>query len=213
MDLAMLPKTIRASYDLSAPLRQGWVLLFNNPKLWAKAFNAQLKLVLPGGDAGALQLNNSIMRHPSFKMYTDIAKLSLTDVTGVSTRSVKEEAFLSNLARMIPGSRASERAYTGFLNKLRMDTMDNYAKYRPKVQEDLYKLGFNKSDVAYRVMSNIALQVAFCRLKYRRDRKAIPSASDIEGQAKYWKRVYNTRLGKGTIEHFLEANKDYKIGE
>ena len=94
-----------------------------------------------------------------------------------------------------------------------MDTMDNYAKYRPKVQEDLYKLGFHESDVAYRVMSNIALQVAFCRLKYRRDRKAIPSASDIEGQAKYWKRVYNTRLGKGTVEHFLEANKDYKIGE
>ena len=150
MDLAMLPKTIRASNDLSAPLRQGWVLLFNNPKLWAKAFNAQLKLVLPGGDAGALQLNNSIMRHPSFKMYTDIAKLSLTDVTGVSTRSVKEEAFLSNLARMIPGSRASERAYTGFLNKLRMDTMDNYVrnlewnlgrKLNPRANpEDLQKL-------------------------------------------------------------------------
>jgi len=150
MDLAMLPKTIRASYDLSAPLRQGWVLLFNNPKLWAKAFNAQLKLVLPGGDAGALQLNNSIMRHPSFKMYTDIAKLSLTDITGVSTRSVKEEAFLSNLARMIPGSRASERAYTGFLNKLRMDTMDNYVrnlewnlgrKLNPRANpEDLQKL-------------------------------------------------------------------------
>ena len=93
-----------------------------------------------------------------------------------------------------------------------MDTMDNYVNYRPKIEECLCELGYADSEVAYRVTSNIALQVAFCRLKYRRDKKAIPPASDLEGQAKYWKRVYNTRLGKGTIEHFLEANKDYKIG-
>ena len=93
-----------------------------------------------------------------------------------------------------------------------MDTMENYVKYRPKIEDSLIELGFADNEVAYRVMSNIALQVAFCRLKYRRDKKAIPPASDLEGQAKYWKRVYNTRLGKGTIEHFLEANKDYKIG-
>ena len=55
-------------------------------------------------------------------------------------------------------------------------------------------------------MSNIALQVAFCRLKYRRDSKPIPSKHKIEAQAEYWKRVYNTRLGKGTTEHFLKAN-------
>ena len=94
-----------------------------------------------------------------------------------------------------------------------MDTMDNYVKYRPKIGDCLSELGFDKRDVSYRVMSNIALQVAFCRLKYRRDKFAIPPANEIEEQAKYWKRVYNTRLGKGTVEHFLEANKDYKIGE
>ena len=26
--------------------------------------------------------------------------------------------------------------------------------------------------------------------------------------ADYWKRVYNTELGKGTIEHFLEMNQE-----
>jgi len=93
------------------------------------------------------------------------------------------------------------------------DTMENYVKYRPKIQECLYKLGYIENDVAYRIMSNIALQVAFCRLKYRRDKYALPKHDDLEGQAKYWKRVYNTKLGKGTIEHFLKANKDYKIGD
>ena len=57
-------------------------------------------------------------------------------------------------------------------------------------------------------MSNIALQVAFCRLKYRLDKYALPGMDNIEAQAKYWKRVYNSHLGKGTVKHFMEANKD-----
>ena len=90
------------------------------------------------------------------------------------------------------------------------DIWVNYALYRPNVRDCLLTLGYDEPDIEYRVMSNIALQVAFCRLQYRRDRYAIPSTDDIEGQAKYWKRVYNTKLGKGTIEHFIKANKDYE---
>ena len=70
-------------------------------------------------------------------------------------------------------------------------------------------LGFEK-DTIMSVMSNIAVQSALCRIHYRRDKHSIPSWDDLEGQAKYWKRVYNTSLGRGTTEHFIEANK--KIG-
>ena len=35
-----------------------------------------------------------------------------------------------------------------------------------------------------------------------------PKAGDLEGQAKYWKKYYNSHLGKGTIEHFMEACKN-----
>ena len=56
-------------------------------------------------------------------------------------------------------------------------------------------------------MSNMSLQVAFCRLKYRRDKYALPGMDNIEAQAKYWKRVYNSEKGRGTVEHFIKANK------
>ena len=86
------------------------------------------------------------------------------------------------------------------------DTMENYVKYRPELEKGLKKLGYSDNDMEYRVMSNIALQAVFCRLKYKRDKYALPLIGDLQGQAEYWKRVYNTHLGKGTIKHFIEAN-------
>lgn len=86
------------------------------------------------------------------------------------------------------------------------DIWDNYVFYRPEIKTDLWALGFDDSDIEGSVMSSIALQVAFARLQYRRDKHPLPAVDDLNGQAKYWKRVYNTELGRGTIKHFLEAN-------
>ena len=86
------------------------------------------------------------------------------------------------------------------------DTLDNYVKFRPHIKEKLLYLGLQENNLEFCLLSNIALQVAFCRLKYRRDSKPIPSWDDIEAQARYWKRVYNSELGKGTVTHFLKSN-------
>ena len=78
-------------------------------------------------------------------------------------------------------------------------------------QETLEKigklLGIEPEDLEFSLLSSIALQAAFCRLKNRRDSKPIPSWDNMKAQAKYWKRVYNTELGKGTVEHFIDCNK------
>jgi|TARA_R100000501_G_C2582199_1_gene85049 hypothetical protein len=88
------------------------------------------------------------------------------------------------------------------------DIMENYVAYRKPILESLKSLGYAEDDSEYRVKSNIALQVAFCRLKYKRDPFPLPSWWNTRDQAEYWKRVYNTELGKGTVEHFLEANQE-----
>jgi hypothetical protein len=87
------------------------------------------------------------------------------------------------------------------------DTIDNYINYRPELKTKIYGLGYDEKDAEMRLMSNMSLQVAFCRLKYRRDKYALPGMDDIEAQAKYWKRVYNSEKGRGTVEHFIKANK------
>ena len=86
------------------------------------------------------------------------------------------------------------------------DTLDNYVAYRQKLKDKLVGLGLG-NDLEFSLLSNIALQVAFCRLKYRRDKDPIPSWDNLEAQAKYWKKVYNTELGAGTVDHFMKVNK------
>lgn len=48
------------------------------------------------------------------------------------------------------------------------------------------------------------------RLCYRRQAEALPQPDDEVGLARYWKKYYNTELGKGTVEKFL---KDWDIAQ
>ena len=89
------------------------------------------------------------------------------------------------------------------------DMIENYINYRSKYKKTLISLGMNfEKDTIMSIMSNMAVQAALCRLHYRRDKDPLPSWDDMEGQAKYWKRVYNTVEGRGTVKHFIKANKD-----
>ena len=51
------------------------------------------------------------------------------------------------------------------------------------------------------------LSIVVCRLKYLSCPGAIPSS--LEGQAQYWKKWYNTPLGKGTVDDYLSAYYKY----
>ena len=85
------------------------------------------------------------------------------------------------------------------------DCIDNYIKYRPELEKSLMSLGFSSEDAEFSLKTNIAVQVFFCRIKYRRDKDPIPKT--IQERAKYWKRIYNTEGGKGTDADYLTANR------
>ncbi len=121
--VANIPRAIMSSYDLSAPLRQG-AFFIGKPKQFFPAFIDMFKSF--GSEKSFQGLQESIATRPTFNLMKN-AKLSLTDIgTSLTTR---EERFMSNLAEKIPivgkGIRASSRAYTGFLNKLRADVFDD----------------------------------------------------------------------------------------
>ncbi|MDD5476878.1 MAG: hypothetical protein PHG87_01500 [Candidatus Omnitrophica bacterium] len=114
-----IPKSIMASYDLSAPFRQG-IFLIGKPKQFWGSFKRMFGAFKSEVAFNAIQ--DTIIKDPDFQLARD-SKLSLTDMDVLLGE--REEAFLSSWAEKIPlvgiGIKASNRAYVGFLNKLRFD--------------------------------------------------------------------------------------------
>ena len=61
----------------------------------------------------------------------------------------------------------------------------------------------------HQMICNLAFGVAVCRLRYRMDKAPFPEADDIGALAHYWKRVYNTYMGKGEPEQFVQNYRRY----
>ncbi len=84
------------------------------------------------------------------------------------------------------------------------DIWHNYLVYQPELQRRVRLLMINSDDPqAEEMIGNLKYAVAMARIKYRRDSKAIPDY--LGGQASYWKRVYNTPLGAGTVHEYVRS--------
>jgi hypothetical protein len=91
----------------------------------------------------------------------------------------------------------------------------NFLKYKPDLRKKVLQLAtFFSGDLPdpAEMQFNLAYSAAMCRVHYYRVPYALPHPDDAEGLALYWKRWYNTRFGKGTVEqalpHFQFAVKD-----
>lgn len=54
---------------------------------------------------------------------------------------------------------------------------------------------------------NLYYSCAIARLLYLSKPEVLPDEDDIEGMAHYWKKHYNTQLGKGYVKDFIYAFK------
>lgn len=127
LEIASLPRAFMASADLSFGLRQGVVLAATHPAIFWKNFPKQFKWFVSEKAFNAS--NAEIASRPSFELMKE-SKLSLTNMGKSMTG--REEPFQSPLAEKIPilGSvvKASNRAYSGFANRLRADAFDYLVK-------------------------------------------------------------------------------------
>lgn len=131
-EIANIPRSFMSSFDVSAPLRQG-IFFVGRVNHWVPAFGQMFKYL--ASEKAYKGLIAEIEARPTYKAMRE-AKLAITDTAAVSL-SDREERFMSNLAERIPligpGIRASGRAYTGFLVKLRADVFDDLVKQSKKL--------------------------------------------------------------------------------
>lgn len=94
---------------------------------------------------------------------------------------------------------------TQFDDKPFQDIRDRSIKLRPKILKELHiDISLVEwDDLRY----NQFLALLFTRLHYWLKGDPIPAT--IEERAKYWKLHYNTKFGKGTVEHYLAMNKKF----
>ena len=59
--------------------------------------------------------------------------------------------------------------------------------------------------------ANLSYQIAMARVHYLRVNEKLPSYRDIPGMARYWKKYYNTELGRGTTSDAREKYKRYAV--
>lgn len=99
------------------------------------------------------------------------------------------------------------------------DIWNNYLKYKPDVANLVRSYALtsgpfatsNSFPSAKQMVGNLYYAIAMCRIHYLRIKAPLPQAGDINGYAAYWKKYYNTVLGKGTEPEFVANYKKYVV--
>ena len=129
-NIAGVPRSLMASLDLSAPFNQGWGML--SRKQFYTAFRDMFGYLKSAENLKDLQAK--IITSPEYPVAKK-AGLRLTELG--NKLELREESFMSSLLDKVPGIAASQRAYTGFLNKLRMDVFTDLLKKAEIAGEDV----------------------------------------------------------------------------
>ncbi len=116
-------RALLTSADLSAVLRQGKFIMVAHPVRGAKAIPAMLRAL--ASEKAAFAVEREIALRDNYPLYR-ASGLYLAEHGALLSKM--EEAYMSRWATQLPGVgrvvKASERAYTTFLNKLRADSFD-----------------------------------------------------------------------------------------
>ncbi len=127
IEVLNVPRTIMSSMDFSAPLRQALIATISHPKMAA--------------EAGLEMFKQSVSQKRFDRWFYDVKddpRYTMSKEAGLYIAdphdprlTAKEEAFMNNLAEKIPvigkAIKGSERAYVGYLNKMRWDLFNRFA--------------------------------------------------------------------------------------
>jgi len=90
------------------------------------------------------------------------------------------------------------------------DCWKNFLNFRDALADKVRAtLDPGQQPIASTLEANDRYAAAMCRIRYLRVTAPMPAPNDIPAMANYWKQHYNTPLGAGTPEEFLEKWPQY----
>jgi hypothetical protein len=84
------------------------------------------------------------------------------------------------------------------------DIWRNYLRYRVDLHDRVIDCMTEAEDGHQQLVSNLTYAAVMARLVYWRHEDPLPAADDVDAQARYWKRHYNTTRGAGRPEDYRD---------
>lgn len=152
----------------------------------------------------------------------DFRKIVRTVLEDMAQHSIS--TWAKNIEDMIVGTALHESAGLKYNRQLGGGPALSYFQIEPVTHKDLWKnyIVYHKKIVDYlkfkfdvdedsfthdMLVSNLEYSLVICRIIYLRKPGVIPST--LNDQAHYWKQYYNTYLGKGTEEEYVNDYNRY----
>jgi hypothetical protein len=119
-------RALLTSYDFSGVLRQGGFVVMGHPVLAAKAMVPMFKAF--GSKKQEFKIDQWIKSHPSYSTWVR-SGLFINPVDGDNPRTKEEQMqYDEKFVKWIPGIAASNRAYSTFLNVIRVQAFETMAE-------------------------------------------------------------------------------------
>jgi len=122
LDTLNIGRSLQASIDLSATLRQGLILSLLHPTQTPKWFGRQIKALI--SEKWSLEIDDAMRANPRFREITGVTGAYIAPIRDASLNAA-EELFASRTARRIPGIRRSERAFVTYINQARWSALES----------------------------------------------------------------------------------------
>lgn len=127
VDIINLPRSLKTMLDASAPFRQGIIFVASHPVISSKAFKGMFADMF--SEKSFVNYLDTLYKSPEYPQMRQ-SGLYIADPRKVSMGiEGREEQFMSNLLEKIPylgaPARASSRAYSSYLNRVRVDVFNS----------------------------------------------------------------------------------------
>lgn len=87
------------------------------------------------------------------------------------------------------------------------DIWANYLRYHGELATKVSRLAFDAIQKLDQMRGNLYYACAMARIQYLRSPLPLPAAGDRQGQAEFYKKVYNTAGGAATVAEYLNNAK------
>ncbi len=89
----------------------------------------------------------------------------------------------------------------------------NYLKYHPGFVGSIEHMGYHVRPPvdAWTLVTDLRYSTIMARLQYYRHTEELPQVNDVQAQAEYWKKYYNTSAGAGTVKGYIAACEAHRL--